>query len=94
MVGIYRPLHGGIVFVKQGKNVFAIASGGYDNEIDKPKNLIYSGAGEVTKEKPFEDQKFERGNLALFNNIVANFMYRLFVGINPRKLHIEIENLK
>ncbi|GJW80410.1 histone H3-K9 methyltransferase [Tanacetum coccineum] len=83
LVGIHRPFQGGIDFVKQGKDVFAVsivASGGYDNEIDKPDCLIYSGAGGVTKEKTIEDQKLERGNLALYNNIAAKLPVRVVRG--------------
>ncbi|PWA61859.1 histone H3-K9 methyltransferase [Artemisia annua] len=83
LVGIHRPFQAGIDSVKKGRDVFAVsivASGGYDNEIDKPDCLIYSGAGGVTKEKTIEDQKLERGNLALYNNIAAKLPVRVVRG--------------
>ncbi|PWA94589.1 histone H3-K9 methyltransferase [Artemisia annua] len=83
LVGIHRPFQGGIDSVKKGKDFFAVsivASGGYDNEIDKPDCLIYSGAGGITKEKTVEDQKLEKGNLALYNNIATKLPVRVVRG--------------
>lgn len=83
LVGIHRPFQGGIDYIKQGKNLFAVsvvASGGYDNEIDKPNTLMYSGAGGVLKDKSLENQKLEKGNLALKNNIDLKYPVRVVRG--------------
>ncbi|KAF5816293.1 putative histone-lysine N-methyltransferase chromatin remodeling SET family [Helianthus annuus] len=83
LVGIHRLLQGGIDYVKKGNKFFAVsvvASGGYDNEVDKPDCLMYSGAGGVGKDKSYENQKLERGNLALKNNVDLKYPVRVIRG--------------
>ncbi|KAM0030311.1 putative [histone H3]-lysine(4) N-trimethyltransferase chromatin remodeling SET family [Helianthus debilis subsp. tardiflorus] len=83
LVGIHRLLQGGIDYVKKGNKFFAVsvvASGGYDNEVDKPDCLMYSGAGGVGKDKSYENQKLERGNLALKNNVDLRYPVRVIRG--------------
>lgn len=74
IVGIHRLYQGGIDYIKQGKELVAasiVASGGYADELDSADTLIYSGQGgnPTGKDKQPEDQKLERGNLALKNSI-------------------------
>ncbi|XP_071730842.1 histone-lysine N-methyltransferase, H3 lysine-9 specific SUVH6-like [Rutidosis leptorrhynchoides] len=83
LVGIHRVFQAGIDYVKQGKHIVAVsivASGGYDNEVDKPDCLVYSGAGGVTKDKTFFDQTLERGNLALKNSMDLKIPVRVIRG--------------
>ncbi|KAI3756571.1 hypothetical protein L1987_56392 [Smallanthus sonchifolius] len=83
LVGIHRPFQGGIDYVKKGKDFYAVsvvASGGYANEVDKPDCLMYSGSGGIGKDKSYENQKLERGNLALNNNIERKYPVRVVRG--------------
>ncbi|OMO73766.1 hypothetical protein COLO4_26875 [Corchorus olitorius] len=73
IVGLHRPSQGGIDYAKQGEKVVAtcvIASGGYEDDLDNSDVLIYMGQGGnvMQKGKQPEDQKLERGNLALANS--------------------------
>ncbi|KAF3448251.1 hypothetical protein FNV43_RR08964 [Rhamnella rubrinervis] len=74
IIGLHRPLQGGIDYVKHGGKVLAtsvVASGGYDDDLDDSDVLIYTGQGGnvMNSDKEPEDQKLERGNLALKNSI-------------------------
>lgn len=74
IIGLHRQIQGGIDYVKYGGKILAtsiVASGGYANDLDNSNTLIYTGqGGNVTKtEKEPEDQKLERGNLALKNSL-------------------------
>ncbi|KAI3689774.1 hypothetical protein L2E82_47741 [Cichorium intybus] len=85
LVGLHWPLQGGIDYIKQPKTknpvaVSVVASGGYDNELNKPDCLIYSGAGGIGKDKQINDQKLERGNIALKNNITLKIPVRVIRG--------------
>ncbi|XP_071690118.1 histone-lysine N-methyltransferase, H3 lysine-9 specific SUVH6-like [Rutidosis leptorrhynchoides] len=83
LVGIHRLFQGGIDYVKQGKDIIAVsvvASGGYDNETDKPDCLTYSGSGGVAKDKSFVNQTLERGNLALKNSMDLKIPVRVIRG--------------
>ncbi|KAK9059180.1 hypothetical protein SSX86_021799 [Deinandra increscens subsp. villosa] len=88
MVGLHRPFQGGIDYIKKGTDLFAVsvvASGGYENKVDKPDCLMYAGSGGVQKggngkEKSYENQKLERGNLALKNNIIPKYPVRVIRG--------------
>ncbi|KAK1430512.1 hypothetical protein QVD17_13314 [Tagetes erecta] len=91
LVGIHRPFQGGIDFVKIGNEFFAVsvvASGGYDNEVDKPDCLMYSGSGGVGKDKSFENQKLERGNLALKNNVELRYPVRVVRGYKVKSAEL------
>ncbi|KAF7836486.1 histone-lysine N-methyltransferase, H3 lysine-9 specific SUVH6-like [Senna tora] len=73
VVGLHRHIQNGIDYVKDHGKILAtsiVASGGYTDELDNSDVLIYSGQGGNvmnTKKEP-EDQKLERGNLALKNS--------------------------
>ncbi|OAY84918.1 Histone-lysine N-methyltransferase, H3 lysine-9 specific SUVH6 [Ananas comosus] len=73
IVGLHCPYQGGIdSVVKNGLRLATsiVASGGYPDDIDSSDVLIYSGAGgKPAGKKEAEDQKLERGNLALKNSI-------------------------
>ncbi|XVE65171.1 hypothetical protein DITRI_Ditri07aG0159700 [Diplodiscus trichospermus] len=73
IVGLHRQSQGGIDYVKQGDTIVAtsiIAAGGYENDLDNSDVLSYMGQGGnvMQKGKQPEDQKLERGNLALANS--------------------------
>ncbi|XVF52531.1 hypothetical protein PTKIN_Ptkin05aG0025900 [Pterospermum kingtungense] len=73
IVGLHRPSQGGIDYIKQGDKIIAtsiIASGGYEDDLDNSDVLSYMGQGGnvMQKGKQPEDQKLERGNLALANS--------------------------
>lgn len=70
IIGLHRPMQGGIDFVREGGKVLAtsiVASGGYADDLDYSDVLIYTGQGGnvMNSGKEPEDQKLERGNLAL-----------------------------
>lgn len=73
IIGLHRPIQGGIDYVKHKGKVLAtsiVASGGYDDDLDNSDVLTYTGqGGNVTNGgKEPEDQKLERGNLALLTS--------------------------
>ncbi|KVH88628.1 histone-lysine N-methyltransferase, H3 lysine-9 specific SUVH4-like [Cynara cardunculus var. scolymus] len=83
LVGLHWTLQAGIDYTKKGKELVAVsvvASGGYDNELGKPDVLTYSGSGGIGKDKKVEDQKLEKGNLALKNNILTKIPVRVIRG--------------
>ncbi|XP_004300536.1 PREDICTED: histone-lysine N-methyltransferase, H3 lysine-9 specific SUVH6 [Fragaria vesca subsp. vesca] len=74
MIGLHRQIQGGIDYVKHGGKILAtsiVASGGYADALDDSNSLIYTGQGGnmINTEKEPEDQKLERGNLALKNSL-------------------------
>ncbi|KAK1288998.1 Histone-lysine N-methyltransferase, H3 lysine-9 specific SUVH5 [Acorus calamus] len=93
IVGIHRLFQGGIDYLKKGEEILAtsvVASGGYgyDDETESSDVLIYSGAGGTgggKGEKKVEDQKLERGNLALKNSIHARSPVRVIRGFKELK---------
>ncbi|XP_047337872.1 uncharacterized protein LOC124941575 [Impatiens glandulifera] len=85
LVGIHRIYQGGIEYITKGGKKIAtsiVASGGYADCLDNPDVLIYSGQGGLAtgKKKEHEDQKLERGNLALFNSISEKNEVRVIHG--------------
>ncbi|XP_024638477.2 histone-lysine N-methyltransferase, H3 lysine-9 specific SUVH6 [Medicago truncatula] len=73
IIGLHRQIQGGIDYVRQKDKILAtsiVASGGYADDLDNSDLLIYTGqGGNVTSsDKEPEDQKLERGNLALKNS--------------------------
>lgn len=84
IVGIHRLYQAGIDYMKKGDKIVAIsivASGGYADELDNSDVLIYSGQGGLSgKDKQPEDQKLERGNLALKNSISVKNHVRVIRG--------------
>ncbi|GAB2294218.1 hypothetical protein Dimus_028436 [Dionaea muscipula] len=89
IVGLHRPSMAGIDSVKQGQMLLAtsiVASGGYDNEVENSDVLIYAGQGGAkTGDKEPEDQKLERGNLALKNSIDEKNYVRVIRGYREMK---------
>lgn len=60
--------------MKHGGEILAISvvsSGGYDDDLDNSDSLTYMGQGGnvMNTDKEPEDQKLERGNLALKNSM-------------------------
>ncbi|RDX65859.1 Histone-lysine N-methyltransferase, H3 lysine-9 specific SUVH6, partial [Mucuna pruriens] len=73
IVGLHRQIQGGIDYVKHNGKILAtsiVASGGYADDLDNSDVLIYTGQGGnvMNTDKEPEDQKLERGNLALKNS--------------------------
>ncbi|KAE9606873.1 hypothetical protein Lal_00026514 [Lupinus albus] len=73
MIGLHRQSQGGIDYVKHNGKILAtsiVASGGYADDLDNSDVLIYTGQGGnvMSSDKEPEDQKLERGNLALKNS--------------------------
>ncbi|GFZ02051.1 SU(VAR)3-9 homolog 5 [Actinidia rufa] len=90
LVGIHRLYQSGIDFKKNGGMAIAlsvVASGAYDDDLDNPDVLIYSGQGGnlVGRAKKPEDQKLERGNLALKNSILTRNPVRVVRGFKEAK---------
>ncbi|KAL7181359.1 hypothetical protein ACSBR1_040277 [Camellia fascicularis] len=92
LVGIHRLYQAGIDYMKHGGMIIAtsiVALGGYADDLDNPDVLIYFGhGGNITgrdKQQP-EDQKLERGNLALKNSISAKNPVRVIRGSKETKL--------
>jgi euchromatic histone-lysine N-methyltransferase len=74
IIGLHRPSMAGIDFMKHGGEILAISvvsSGGYDDDLDNSDSLTYMGQGGnvMNTDKEPEDQKLERGNLALKNSM-------------------------
>ncbi|XP_026419046.1 histone-lysine N-methyltransferase, H3 lysine-9 specific SUVH5-like [Papaver somniferum] len=89
IIGLHGQMQGGIDYVtKDGRNVATsvVSSGGYD-DIDNFDVLLYSGHGgnPVRGNKLAEDQKLERGNLALKNSINAKTPVRVIRGFKEMK---------
>ncbi|KAJ4957240.1 hypothetical protein NE237_014023 [Protea cynaroides] len=87
IVGLHRPFQGGIDSIKKDGKVLAtsiVASGGYADDMDSSDVLVYSGQGGKPmggeKQRQAEDQKLERGNLALKNSMDAGTVVRVIRG--------------
>ncbi|XP_039036629.1 histone-lysine N-methyltransferase, H3 lysine-9 specific SUVH6-like [Hibiscus syriacus] len=85
IVGLHRQSQGGIDYVKRGEKIIAtsiIAGGGYENDLNNSDVLSYMGQGGnvMQKGKQPEDQKLERGNLALANSKVVKNPVRVIRG--------------
>ncbi|XP_043716488.1 uncharacterized protein LOC122664641 [Telopea speciosissima] len=87
IVGLHRPFQSGIDSIKKDGKILAtsiVASGGYHDDMDSTDVLIYSGQGGKPmggeKQKQAEDQKLERGNLALKNGMDAGTAVRVIRG--------------
>ncbi|CAL9112308.1 uncharacterized protein LOC135587108 [Musa acuminata AAA Group] len=90
IVGLHRPFQGGIDALKKNGIYVAtsiVASGGYNDDMDSSDVLIYSGSGgnPAGTDKPPEDQKLQRGNLALKNSIDTKTPVRVIHGIKEMK---------
>ncbi|KAL6599310.1 hypothetical protein ACP70R_045804 [Stipagrostis hirtigluma subsp. patula] len=84
IVGLHRPYQAGIDTAKVNGVPVAIsivASGGYPDELSSSNELIYTGSGgKAVGKKEAEDQKLERGNLALKNCIDTKTPVRVIHG--------------
>ncbi|XP_062191283.1 uncharacterized protein LOC133895109 [Phragmites australis] len=85
IVGLHRPYQGGIDTTKDRNGVLIaisiVASGGYPDELSCSGELIYIGSGgKPAGKKDDEDQKLERGNLALKNCIETKTPVRVIHG--------------
>lgn len=90
IVGVHRLYQAGIDCMKQNRMLVAISivsSGGYANDREDEDSLIYCGQGgnAVGKDKKPEDQKLERGNLALKNSITTKNPVRVIYGFKETK---------
>ncbi|XP_042422174.1 uncharacterized protein LOC122009925 [Zingiber officinale] len=90
IVGLHRPFQGGIDATKKAGISVAtsiVASGGYNDDMDSSDVLIYSGSGgnPAGPDKPREDQRLERGNLALKNSIDTMTPVRVIHGSKEMK---------
>ncbi|KAK4355895.1 hypothetical protein RND71_024866 [Anisodus tanguticus] len=90
IVGVHRLYQAGIDYMKQRGMLIAISivsSGVYDDGLEDADVLIYSGQGGnvVGKVKTPEDQKLERGNLALKNSISVKNPVRVIRGSKETK---------
>ena len=85
IIGLHREIHGGIDYVKQKDKILAtsiVDSGGYADDLDNSDVLIYTeqGGNVTSSDKEPEDQKLERGNLALKNSSVVKNSVRVIRG--------------
>ncbi|CAM0149896.1 unnamed protein product [Urochloa decumbens] len=84
LVGLHRQYQGGIDTAKVNGVLVAIsivASGGYPDDLSSSDELIYTGSGgKAGGNKEGEDQKLERGNLALKNCIDTKTPVRVIHG--------------
>ncbi|ONM21611.1 uncharacterized protein [Zea mays] len=84
IIGLHGPLQAGIATSKvNGINVAIsiVASGGYPDELSSSDELIYTGSGgKAGGNKEGDDQKLERGNLALKNCIETKTPVRVIHG--------------
>lgn len=91
VVGIHFPYQSGIDSVKVNDVPLAtsiVASGAYSDDVENADVLRYSGQGGnvIGKSKKPEDQKLERGNLALKNSIAAKTPVRVVRGWKETKI--------
>ncbi|KMS99946.1 hypothetical protein BVRB_1g017910 [Beta vulgaris subsp. vulgaris] len=91
IIGLHKPIQSGIDFIKLDDEYVAIsivASGRYDNDMVNSDVLIYTGQGGNVAGgcKQLEDQKLERGNLALKNSIDKKNLVRVIQGFKERKM--------
>ncbi|KAI4364813.1 hypothetical protein MLD38_020856 [Melastoma candidum] len=90
VIGLHRNIQAGIDYLNHGGKILAtsiVSSGAYADDVDSSDFLIYTGQGGnvVGKIKVPEDQKLERGNLALKNSIVARNPVRVIRGFKETK---------
>ncbi|XP_059669331.1 histone-lysine N-methyltransferase, H3 lysine-9 specific SUVH5-like [Cornus florida] len=85
IIGLHQQFVAGIDYIKKDEKIFAtsiVASGRYGNHAESSDVLIYSGHGgnPLFENTKLEDQKFERGNLALKNSMDARTPVRVIIG--------------
>ncbi|KAI8564478.1 hypothetical protein RHMOL_Rhmol03G0184900 [Rhododendron molle] len=90
VIGLHRPYQGGIDYMEENGIKLAtsiVDSGRYGNDAGQSPNvLIYSGEGGNPNivDKPPEDQKLTRGNLALKNSMDAGLPVRVILNTTRR----------
>jgi hypothetical protein len=79
--GIHRPVQPGIWNAGGDYAVSIIVSGGYIDDHDDGKNLLYTGqGGRDDKGRHIADQELTRGNLGLFNSMKSKTPVRVTRG--------------
>lgn len=91
IVGLHRLYQAGIDYTNQNGMLVAISivsSGAYADDMEDTDSLIYCGQGgnKAVKGKEPEDQKLERGNLALRNSITTKNPVRVIHGFKENKI--------
>lgn len=89
LVGLHAPNMGGIDYMSamfsqedEPIAISIVSSGGYENDVDDTDVLIYSGQGGNTKDgKQTDDQRLERGNLAMERSTHRKNEIRVIRGI-------------
>ncbi|KAM5573069.1 histone-lysine N-methyltransferase, H3 lysine-9 specific SUVH6-like [Rosa sericea] len=85
IIGLHHPTQGGIDYATFGGKMLAtsiVASGGYADDLHNLNSLTYTGQGGnvMHPDKEPEDQKLQRGNLALKNSMYAKTPVRMIRG--------------
>ncbi|XP_066327194.1 uncharacterized protein [Miscanthus floridulus] len=93
IVGLHLAYQGGIdtTVYRNGERIAIsiVASGGYPDELSSSGELIYSGSGgKPAGKKDHEDQKLERGNLALKNCIKTETPVRVIYGFKAQNTRV------
>jgi euchromatic histone-lysine N-methyltransferase len=93
IVGLHLAYQGGIdtTVYRNGERIAIsiVASGGYPDELSSSGELIYSGSGgKPAGKKDHEDQKLERGNLALKNCIKTKTPVRVIYGFKAQNTRV------
>ncbi|KAF8027345.1 hypothetical protein BT93_E0291 [Corymbia citriodora subsp. variegata] len=90
IIGLHRQIQSGIDYINQGGKVLAtsiVSSGAYCDDLDNSDFVIYTGSGGnvIGKDKEPEDQKLEKGNLALSNSISEGNPVRVIRGLKETR---------
>ncbi|KAK4742041.1 hypothetical protein SAY87_000042 [Trapa incisa] len=90
IIGLHRALQAGIDYIKHDNQIIAtsvVSSGAYEDVLEHLDFLIYTGQGGnvIEKGKEPEDQKLERGNLALSNSISMKNPVRVVRGLREAR---------
>ncbi|KAL4199679.1 hypothetical protein AMTRI_Chr03g146110 [Amborella trichopoda] len=100
IVGLHRQIQAGIDYIKRGNITLAtsiVSSGGYAGDVDDSSDvLVYSGHGGnhsfFDKKLPAENQKLERGNLALKTSMDEQIPVRVIRGFKETRVIDPQEN--
>ncbi|OWM88330.1 histone-lysine N-methyltransferase, H3 lysine-9 specific SUVH6-like [Punica granatum] len=91
IIGLHRAIQAGIDYLKcDDDRILAtsiVSSGAYEDVLEHSDFLIYTGQGGnvVDKNKEPEDQKLEKGNLALSNSMLAKNPVRVIRGLKETR---------
>ncbi|KAL8540898.1 hypothetical protein ACS0TY_002228 [Phlomoides rotata] len=91
VVGLHSQYMSGIDYIKRNGNILAtsiVDSGYYDNKAKSVDVMVYSGQGGHKVWSSGEDQKLERGNLALANSMEKGNPVRVIKKKNLGRDHI------